>query len=152
MCAFLQGRKLSPMFFRPKFFHGRPRGLSATKCLFFSRICRGNKLNFSWSKTAGTPFLTPKSPEKLYVGPFFASFPRKHINCFLGVQNGVFWVGAKKCMLKNCMCFFGPLKILEGLTKVFYRMSAGMSGPKLRDAVFLLTLGSFLLTILRIEL
>ena len=25
---------LGPKFFRPKFFHGRPRGLSAPKCLF----------------------------------------------------------------------------------------------------------------------
>ena len=33
----------------------------------------------------------------------------RHINFFLGVQNGVFWVGAKKFMLKKFMCFFGPL-------------------------------------------
>ena len=27
-------RKISPKFFRPKFFHGRPRGMSVPKCLF----------------------------------------------------------------------------------------------------------------------
>ena len=33
----------------------------------------------------------------------------RHINFFLGTQNGVFWVGAKKFMLKKFMCFFRPL-------------------------------------------
>ena len=28
-------RKISPKFFRPKFFRGRPRGMSVPKCLFF---------------------------------------------------------------------------------------------------------------------
>ena len=32
-------RKISPKFFRPKFFHGRPRGMSVPKCSF-SRIWR----------------------------------------------------------------------------------------------------------------
>ena len=27
-------RKISPKFFRPKFFRGRPRGMSVPKCLF----------------------------------------------------------------------------------------------------------------------
>ena len=31
----IRERKISPKFFRPKFFHGRPRGMSVTKCLFF---------------------------------------------------------------------------------------------------------------------
>ena len=31
-------RKISPKFFRPKFFHGRPRGLSVPKCLFFQHL------------------------------------------------------------------------------------------------------------------
>ena len=34
-------RKISPKFFRPKFFPGRPHGMSVPKCLFFSRIWRG---------------------------------------------------------------------------------------------------------------
>ena len=33
----------------------------------------------------------------------------RHINFFLVAQNGVFWVGAKKFMLKKFMCFSGPL-------------------------------------------
>ena len=35
----------------------------------------------------------------------------RHIHFCLGAQNGVFWVGAKKFMLKKFMCFFGPLKL-----------------------------------------
>ena len=31
-------RKISPKFFRPKFFHGRPRGISVPKCLFFQDL------------------------------------------------------------------------------------------------------------------
>ena len=31
-------RKTSPKFFRPKFFHGRPRGTSVRKCLFFQDL------------------------------------------------------------------------------------------------------------------
>ena len=31
-------RKFSPKFFRPKFFHGRPRGMSVPKCLFFQDL------------------------------------------------------------------------------------------------------------------
>ena len=43
--------------------------------------------------------------------PFLQPFPENEarFNFFLGVQNGVFWVGAKKFMLKKFMCFFGPL-------------------------------------------
>ena len=33
----------------------------------------------------------------------------KHINFFLGAQNGGFWAGAKKFMLKKFMWFFRPL-------------------------------------------
>ena len=32
----------------------------------------------------------------------------RHINIFLGTQNGVFRVGVKKFMLKKFMCFLGP--------------------------------------------
>ena len=32
---FFRERKISPKFFRPKFFHGRPRRESVPKCLFF---------------------------------------------------------------------------------------------------------------------
>ena len=31
-------RKISPKFFRPKFFHGRPRGMSVPKCFFFQNL------------------------------------------------------------------------------------------------------------------
>ena len=31
-------RKISPKFFRPKFFLGRPRGMSVPKCLFFQDL------------------------------------------------------------------------------------------------------------------
>ena len=31
-------RKISPKFFRPKFFRGRPRGMSMPKCLFFQDL------------------------------------------------------------------------------------------------------------------
>ena len=31
-------REISPKFFRPKFFHGRPRGMSVPKCLFFQDL------------------------------------------------------------------------------------------------------------------
>ena len=31
-------RKISPKFFRPKFFRGRPRGTSVPKCLFFQDL------------------------------------------------------------------------------------------------------------------
>ena len=58
------------------------------------------------------PLLDPKNPpEKVYVGPFFASFPgnEAHKLFFWGAQNGGFWVGVKKFMLKKFMRFFGPL-------------------------------------------
>ena len=32
----IRERKISPKFLRPKFFRGRPRGMSVPKCLFFS--------------------------------------------------------------------------------------------------------------------
>ena len=31
-------RKISPKFFRPKFFHGRPRGMSVPECFFFQDL------------------------------------------------------------------------------------------------------------------
>ena len=31
-------RKISPKFFRPKFLHGRPRGMSVPRCLFFQDL------------------------------------------------------------------------------------------------------------------
>ena len=60
------------------------------------------------------PLFDPQNPrEEVYMGPFFASLPgneaHKHINFFLGAQNGVFWVGAKKSMLKKFVRFCGPL-------------------------------------------
>ena len=35
----------------------------------------------------------------------------RHINFFPGAQNGGFWVGAKKFMLKKFMCFFLSLSL-----------------------------------------
>ena len=34
-CSLYRDRKISPKFFRPKFFRGRPRGMSVPKCLFY---------------------------------------------------------------------------------------------------------------------
>ena len=34
----------------------------------------------------------------------------RHINFFLGAQNGASWVGGKKFMFKKFMCFFCPLE------------------------------------------
>ena len=64
------------------------------------------------------PLFDPEiPPEKVYVGPFFASFQEtRHINFFLTGQDGVFWVGVKKFMLKKFMCFFGPLLELDIVT------------------------------------
>ena len=39
--SFLRDRKISPKFFRPKFFCGRPRGMSVPKCLFFLQDLEG---------------------------------------------------------------------------------------------------------------
>ena len=49
------------------------------------------------------PFDPKNPPENVYVGPFSAPIPRKyalsqemrHINFFLGAQNGAFWRGPK---------------------------------------------------------
>ena len=46
----------------------------------------------------------------------------RHINFFLGAQNGVFWVGAKKFMFKKFMCFFGPLIRQARLFKTRYNL------------------------------
>ena len=82
------------------------------------RAGKNNKLNFLWPKMArlGPPFDAKNPPEKVYVGPIFfcvLSQEMRHINFFLGAQIGVFWVGAKKFMLKKFMCFFGPLRIAQ---------------------------------------
>ena len=62
----------------------------------------------------GTPFLTPKSPRKKLCGSPFCvlSQEMRHIIFFLGAQNGVFWVGVKKFMLKKS-CAFRPPKYLR---------------------------------------
>ena len=54
----------------------------------------------------GTPFLTQKIPRKSLSGsPGVLSQEMRHINSFLGVRNGAFWVGAKKFMFKSlCAC------------------------------------------------
>ena len=42
--------------------------------------------------------------------PFLRPLPGAEAhNFFWGSKRGVFWVGAKKFMLKKFMCFFGPL-------------------------------------------
>ena len=57
---------------------------------------KNNKLNFFENGPFGTPFLTLKLPPKKL----------RHINFFLGAQNGGSWVGAKKFMFKKFMWFF----------------------------------------------
>ena len=59
----------------------------------------------------GPPFWPPKiSPKKLMWVPFCVLFQEmRHINSFLGAQNGGIWVGAKEFTLKKFMCFFRPL-------------------------------------------
>ena len=56
----------------------------------------------------GAPFLTPRiPPKKLMWVPFLRPFPENeahHFYFFPGAQNGVFWVGAKKFLLKKLMC------------------------------------------------
>ena len=52
-------------------------------------------------------------PKKSLCGSLFGvlSQEMRRINFFLGVQeNGAFWVGGKKFMLKKFMCLFGPLQ------------------------------------------
>ena len=61
----------------------------------------------------GPRFWPQRSPRKSLCGSLFCilSQEMRHIN-FLGgggVQNGGFWVGGKKFMLKKFMCFFRPL-------------------------------------------
>ena len=61
----------------------------------------------------GPPFWPQKiRPEKVYVGPFLASFPRKWgTSTIFGGQNGMPWVGAKKFVLKKFMCVcFSPIQ------------------------------------------
>ena len=65
----------------------------------------------------GTPLFDPQNlPEKVYVGPFLRPFPgnEAHKLFFLGAQNGVFWVGAKKFRLKKFMCVAGSQSLREG--------------------------------------
>ena len=81
MCLFLAStqreRKISPKFFWPKFFHGRPRGMSVPKCLFFQDLegltevfgrmstgISGQKLPL-WAEFS---FLTPRACEKCSRG------------------------------------------------------------------------------------
>ena len=42
---------------------------------------KNNKLNFLWPEITRwePPLLAPKSPEKVYVDPFVALFPRKYL-------------------------------------------------------------------------
>ena len=67
----------------------------------------------------GPPFWSQKSARKSLCGSLFCvlSQEMRHINVFLEAQNGVFWVRAKKLMLKKLiilfMCFFGPLNFSE---------------------------------------
>ena len=65
----------------------------------------------------GPRFGPPKSPRKSLCGSLFCvlSQEMRHINFFLGAQNGVFWAGAKKFMLKHFMRFFGPLELLAAI-------------------------------------
>ena len=53
-----------------------------------------------------------------YWVPFLSSSQEmRHINFFLGAQNGGSWVGAKKLMLKKLLCLFRPLAELVDLSE-----------------------------------
>ena len=61
----------------------------------------------------GTPYLNQKIPPKKFTwAPFFWVLSQKmgHMNFYLGAQNRVFWVGAKRLMLKNVYVLFPSLK------------------------------------------
>ena len=71
------------------------------------------KLSFLWPKMVrwGTFFLDPKTPPKNFVWvPCVRPFPGSTYIFFGGGgrrgETGVLWVGAKKFMLKELMCFF----------------------------------------------
>ena len=68
-----------------------------------------------------------RRPEIVYVGPFFASFPRKmrHINSFLGAQHGVFWVGGQKVYVEKVYVLF-PSPALRFSLAVPPRVSAAV--------------------------
>ena len=71
-----------------------------------------NTLNFSWLKMPRLgPLVDPKILLKELCRSLFGvlSQEMRHIIFFLRVQNGAFWVGAKKFMLKKFVCFFCPL-------------------------------------------
>ena len=57
----------------------------------------------------GTPFLTPRIPPKKFMWvPFLCSFPKKirHMNFFLGAQNGGFWGGGQKVYVEKVYVLF----------------------------------------------
>ena len=61
----------------------------------------------------------------------------RHINFFLGAQNGVFWVGAKKFMLKKFMCFFGPLSLISAVaSRLRLSLLVGFGGIEAVDTEF----------------
>ena len=65
----------------------------------------------------------------------------RHRSFFLGALNWVFWVGAKKLMLKKFMCFFGPLTPQVRLTKGYFGQFKGYIFAVLGHFCFLLVLG-----------
>ena len=77
----------------------------------------------------GTPFLTPQNPpKKVYVGPFLRSFQGNEAHkLFLGAQNGGFWVGAKKFMLKTNYVICGLRVGTRGLEPP--QGASGKKGP-----------------------
>ena len=75
-----------------------------------TRKVKNNPKRFSghWHyKGSGTPFLTPKSPPKVYVGPFgVLSQALRHINFFGGGPKcGVLGGGQKVC-IENVSCSY----------------------------------------------
>ena len=68
---------------------------------------KNNKLNL-WPKTAHLGRCFRPLPRKSLRGSplHILSQEMRHIDFFLGAENGGFWVGAKKIMLKKFMCFF----------------------------------------------
>ena len=85
-------------------------------------------INFLWPKMArwDPVFDTKDRPEKVYVGPLSRSFPGNEAHrLFARGPNWGFWVGAKKFMLKESMCFFRPLEFLGGVVGDRFLSSTG---------------------------
>ena len=97
-------------FCEPPILGNRCTQMSATRLdrCFRAGKKQQSKLHLAENGPFGTPFVTQKSARKSLCANLFSDLSQEteaH-KLFLGVQKGVFWVGAKKFM-----CLLGPLKI-----------------------------------------